>query len=89
MLSGFVGGEDGEEVVLVGAIDVGEAGFAEPGELVFEGGEAVVGHAVDGGGDVVVGGAEVGVAWWLRGAWGNRRWELGLGTRDWGLGTGD
>ena len=50
-------GQDGEAVVFEPAIDVGEAGFAKPVELVFDGGAAVVLLAVEGVGDLVGGGA--------------------------------
>ena len=50
-------GEDGEAVVLEPAVGVGEAGLAEPVELVFDAGAAVVLLAVEGVGDLVGGGA--------------------------------
>src|SRR6202789_2659571 len=49
--------EDGEAVVLEPAVGVGEAGFAHPVELIFDGGAAVVLLTVEGVGDLLRGGA--------------------------------
>ena len=50
-------GHDGEAVVFVPAVDVGEACFAEPKELVFDGGAAVLLLAVERGFDLRLGGS--------------------------------
>ena len=56
-VNGAGAGEDGEAVVFEPAVGVGEAGFAHPVELVFDGGAAVVLLAVEGVGDLLRGGA--------------------------------